>query len=130
MENHSDEIIPLSFDMEWPFNFQTGPGKSALIQICAKIDLCYLFHISQIKSLPASLVKLLTHDKVKLHGVNVKNDCRKLQRDFPEIDSQKMVDQCTDLGVWCNAVTGTGGRWSMERLVKHLVSRIFLKLLK
>lgn len=108
--------------MEWPFNFQTGPGKSALIQICAKIDLCYLFHISQIKSLPASLVQLLTHDKVKLHGVNVKNDCRKLQRDFPEINSQKMVDQCTDLGVWCNTVTGTGGRWSMERLVKHLVN--------
>lgn len=54
------------------------------------------------------------------------SDCRKLERDFPEVTSQKMVDQCIDLGAYCNAVMNTGGRWSMERLVWYLVSILVL----
>lgn len=54
------------------------------------------------------------------------SDCRKLQRDFPTVDSQRMIDQCKDLGVWCNFVMRTSGRWSMERLVMHIVSRRIL----
>lgn len=50
------------------------------------------------------------------------SDCRKLERDFPEVNAQKMIDQCIDLGVYCNDVWNTGGRWSMERLVWHVVS--------
>lgn len=68
----TDDRIPIAFDMEWPFTFQTGPGKSAVIQLCLDIDLCYVFHIAELKKLPASLVLLLTHDAVCLHGVNVK----------------------------------------------------------
>lgn len=51
----------------------------------------------------------------------VYSDFRKLQRDYPAVDSQKMIDRCRDLGVWCNEVMNTGGRWSMERLVMHIV---------
>lgn len=50
------------------------------------------------------------------------SDLRKLQRDYPAVDSQRMIDSCTDLGPWCNSVCNTGGRWSMERLVMYLVS--------
>lgn len=32
-----------------------------------------------------------------------------------------MIDQCIDLGVWCNEVIGSSGRWSMARLVVHIV---------
>lgn len=53
------------------------------------------------------------------------SDLRKLQRDYPVVDSQRLVDQCRDLGVWNNAVCNTGGRWSMERLVMYLVSVFF-----
>lgn len=67
-----EEIIPIAFDMEWPFSFKTGPGKSALIQICAITDVCYLYHLTNIKKLPAVLLELLCHKKVKLHGVNIK----------------------------------------------------------
>lgn len=66
------EMIPIAFDMEWPFTFQTGPGKTAVIQLCADIELCYVFHVAELKKLPTTLVQLLTHDKVLLHGVNVK----------------------------------------------------------
>lgn len=126
--------------MEWPFSFQTGPGKSAVIQLCADVDICYIFHLSDLKKLPAVLVALLNHDKVVCHGVNIKklvrnsygklnifndlfySDFRKLERDFPEVKVQKMIDQCLDLGVWCNSVLDTSGRWSMERLVRQIVN--------
>lgn len=68
----TNEMIPIAFDMEWPFTFQTGPGKTAVIQLCADIDLCYVLHIAALKKLPAALVQLLMHDKVCLHGVNIK----------------------------------------------------------
>lgn len=113
-------VIPIAFDMEWPFTFQTGAGRSAVIQLCADVNLCYVLHISKLKVLPPALLELLYHEKVCLHGVCVKNDLRKLQRDYPAVDSQRMVDQCKDLGVWCNEVCNTGGRWSMERLVMYL----------
>lgn len=86
------EIVPIAFDMEWPFSFQNGPGKSAVnfigscsvyqlillitftqvIQLCADINVCFVFHISQLTKLPAALVQLLEHPKVRLHGVNIK----------------------------------------------------------
>lgn len=58
--------------MEWPFTFTTGPGRTAVIQLCAGLDICYVFHVYNLKKLPASLIQLLIHDKVCLHGVNIK----------------------------------------------------------
>lgn len=71
-KQETNEMIPIAFDMEWPFTFQTGPGKTAVIQLCANIELCYVFHIANLKKLPSALVKLLTNDKVCLNGVNIK----------------------------------------------------------
>lgn len=66
------DFIPLAFDMEWPFSFKTGPGKSALIQVCYDINICYLFQISELSRLPGPLTILLKHPKVRCHGVNIK----------------------------------------------------------
>lgn len=66
------DFIPLAFDMEWPFSFKTGPGKSALIQVCYDINICYLFQISELSRLPRPLTILLKHPKVRCHGVNIK----------------------------------------------------------
>ncbi|XP_055585882.1 3'-5' exonuclease [Uranotaenia lowii] len=111
------EQIPIAFDLEWPFSFQTGPGRVALMQLCADTDLCYLFQISCLKKLPAAMLALLNHPRVQLHGVNVKNDFRKLARDYPEAYADKMISQCVDLGQWYNLIYGSRGIWSMERLV-------------
>lgn len=111
------DVIPIAFDMEWPFSFQTGSGRTAVMQLCADINVCYVFHIFELKRLPAALWQLLNHDKVRLHGVNIKNDFRKLERDFPAVKVEKMIGQCVELSTYCNAVMNTGGRWSMERLV-------------
>lgn len=67
-----DGLVPIAFDMEWPFSFKTGPGKSAVIQICAEENVCYIFQLTNLKKLPAALVQLLKHKRVRLHGVNVK----------------------------------------------------------
>lgn len=107
--------------MEWPFSFQTGPGKSAVIQLCADITECYVFHVSNLKKLPVALLELLQNPKILLHGVNIKNDCRKLSRDFPEANGDQMIERCRDLGVWSNDVLDTSGRWSLERLVSEVV---------
>lgn len=149
VNKHEDKVVPIAFDMEWPFTFQTGSGKTAVIQLCADINMCYVFHVYDLKKMPAVLVALLKHDKVVLHGVNIKkwvpvvvvageaifhflsvvllfySDFRKLERDFPEVSVQKMIDQCVDLGVYCNSVMNTGGRWSMANLVSYIVSHRF-----
>ena len=112
-----EDLVPVSFDMEWTFNFQTGPEKTSLIQVCIDLDECFLFHLPQLKKLPASLYAFLNHPRVILHGVNIKNDLRKLERDFSYIKADPMIEKCKDLGVWYNEVFNSSGRWSMERLV-------------
>ncbi|XP_030369869.1 Werner Syndrome-like exonuclease [Scaptodrosophila lebanonensis] len=117
------DVVPMAFDMEWPFSFQTGPGKSSVIQICVEEKCCYVYQLSKLKKLPAALVALLNHPKVRLHGVNIKSDFRKLQRDFPEVSAEPLIEKCVDLGVWCNEVCETGGRWSLERLANFIVKK-------
>lgn len=112
-----EDEVPLSFDMEWTFSFTSGPEKTSLIQVCYDLDECLLFHLPQLKKLPASLSALLNHPRVVLHGVNIKNDLRKLERDFPIMKADPMIEKCKDLGVWYNEVFNSSGRWSMERLV-------------
>lgn len=73
MEKQIDVVdIPIAFDMEWPFSFQTGPGRSAVIQLCADLNVCYVLHISQLDELPKSLLDVIYHPKVVLHGVCIK----------------------------------------------------------
>ncbi|XP_023161154.2 Werner Syndrome-like exonuclease [Drosophila hydei] len=117
------EIVPMAFDMEWPFSFQTGPGKSSVIQICVDERCCYVYQLSKLKKIPAALVALINHPKVRLHGVNIKADFRKLARDFPEVAAEPLIEKCVDLGVWCNEVCETGGRWSLERLANFIARK-------
>lgn len=71
-----------------------------------------------------TVICILCH---RLHAqYSFSSDCRKLERDFPEVSGQKMIDQCVDLGVYCNSVMNTGGRWSMERLVWYLVCTLLV----
>lgn len=116
-EREGDEKIGVAFDMEWTFSFQTGPDKTSLIQLCIDMDDCYLLQLTKLKKLPATLSMFLNHPRVILHGVNIKNDLRKLERDFPLIKSDPLIEKCLDLGVFYNEVYNSSGRWSMERLV-------------
>ncbi|KAL6423951.1 hypothetical protein ACFW04_009711 [Cataglyphis niger] len=112
-----EKVIPIGFDLEWPFNFQTGSGKTALVQICLDVNVCYLLHIYSLNKLPATFVELLCHPKVVLVGVNIKNDLRKLERDFKEFPAQKVVESnCLDCGPFANQRLNRSGRWSLERL--------------
>lgn len=117
------EIVPIAFDLEWPFSFQTGPGKVALMQLCLEENECFLFHLTPLAKIPASLMALLSHPKVRLHGVNIKNDIRKLKRDFPEVTIDTLIENCIDLGPWCNEVCNTGGRWSLDRLSAYICEK-------
>lgn len=72
VEKSTNQIIPIGFDLEWPFSFQTGSGKTALAQICMEYKNCYLLHLYELKTLPAAFVELLAHPKVRIVGVNIK----------------------------------------------------------
>ncbi|XP_050513332.1 3'-5' exonuclease [Diabrotica virgifera virgifera] len=115
------DLLIIGFDMEWPFNFQTGPGKTATIQISYDEEHCYIFHVSKIRNLPSSLSQLLIHPNVRLTGNCIKRDVRKLARDFAGFDGDKMVDNCVDLGLFANRVLSIRDRWSLERLVEHFL---------
>lgn len=52
------------------------------------------------------------------------SDFRKLGRDFPEINSDDLIVNGLDLGVWCNEVCETGGRWSLDRLAAYTVKKL------
>lgn len=57
------------------------------------------------------------------------SDFRKLHRDFPEVKPDLLISQCKDLGMWWNAIHGTRGLWSLERLVKLIVNVFYYNLL-
>lgn len=118
------KIVPVGFDLEWPFNFQTGSGKTALVQICLENSTCYLLYVYTLKKLPAAFVELLCHPKVKLVGVNVRNDVWKLGRDFKEFPAQKVVENnCLDCGTYANRVLKRSCRWSLEKLTAYLLRK-------
>ncbi|KAG7211798.1 hypothetical protein KM043_011029 [Ampulex compressa] len=124
VERHEGETVPIGFDLEWPFSFQTGSGKTALAQICLNDTACHLLHIYSLKKLPASFVLLLSHPKVRLVGVNIKNDIWKLGRDFKEFPAKKIVESnCIDSGVFANQTLQRSCRWSLERLTAYLLKK-------
>lgn len=120
-QQQEDRPIPIAFDLEWPFSFQTGPGRTALMQLCAAPDRCLLLQLSCLQKLPAALLQLLYHPRVLLHGVNVKNDFRKLARDFPAVSADLLIERCVELGQWYNRLHGTTGIWSLARLVEQVL---------
>ncbi|XP_023707539.1 Werner Syndrome-like exonuclease isoform X2 [Cryptotermes secundus] len=117
----TQEELVIGFDMEWPVHFKTGSGKTALIQICAEEQTCYLFHVSCMRSLPEAFVHLLKHPKFKLVGVNIKNDLWKLSRDFGITVKPLIESRVVDLGELANETLRSGQRWSLDRLVLHVI---------
>ncbi|KAH1015554.1 hypothetical protein HUJ05_013262 [Dendroctonus ponderosae] len=116
-----DQVFVVGFDLEWPFSFQTGPGKTALMQICPTTHICHLFHFTHLKKLPKGLYEFLQHPKVRLTGINIKNDVRKLARDFGGFDVNKLLNNCIDSGVMANGILPVTQRWSMEKLVDYVL---------
>nr|XP_033329810.1 Werner Syndrome-like exonuclease isoform X3 [Megalopta genalis] len=124
IEGCDSDIVPIGFDLEWSFSFKTGSGKTALVQICFHDTVCHLLHVYSLKKLPAAFVILLSHPKVKLVGVNVKNDIWKLGRDFKEFPALKVVENnCMDSGTFANRVLNRSCRWSLEKLTAYLLKK-------
>lgn len=113
----------LGFDIEWPFSFKGGSGKVALIQICPDKNLCFLLHVSTLTSLPKTLVFLLNHKHVKLVGVNIANDIRKIGRDF-KLDVRYILENnIVELGTLANEVLNVSQRWSLAGLVLNQLGK-------
>ncbi|KAJ3639752.1 hypothetical protein Zmor_003092 [Zophobas morio] len=121
LADDAPDVLVVGFDIEWPFSFQTGSGKAALIQISPDLQSCILIQISDLKSLPKGLAVFLAHPKVRITGVNIKNDIRKLSRDFSGFDAERIIENCVDSGVLANKILPVQQRWSMAKLVGYLL---------
>ncbi|KAJ8957657.1 hypothetical protein NQ318_017549 [Aromia moschata] len=120
----TDDLMVVGFDMEWSFSFETGPGKTAVIQISPDLNTCYILHVSKLRNLPKGLSEFLAHPKVRLTGNNIKKyfDVRKLARDFTGFDVDRLIENCIDLGVMANSILPVKQRWSLEKLVDYTLN--------
>ncbi|XP_041033594.1 Werner syndrome ATP-dependent helicase homolog isoform X2 [Carcharodon carcharias] len=109
----------IGFDMEWPPTYIKGKvGKVALIQLCASVNKCYLFHISSMSGFPSGLKRLLEDEAVKKVGVGIDGDHWKLMRDY-DIKLKGFVE-LTDVA---NQKLKCAETWSLNGLVKHLCGK-------
>ncbi|KAG5681091.1 hypothetical protein PVAND_010557 [Polypedilum vanderplanki] len=115
----TNEKIPVAFDMEWSFDYKSGAGKTAVIQICYDVKECYVVHMSKVQRVPAALTIFLKNEHIVLHGVNIKNDFRKLERDFPCIKADPLIEKCVDLRTYYNDVFNSSEKWSLQTLCAH-----------
>ena len=74
----------LGFDVEWRPNYVKGavPNRVALVQLAEPGGQVVLTRLARAKTLHPDIVDLLTHARVVLVGVGVKEDVKKLTRDF------------------------------------------------
>lgn len=77
-------LLLLGFDVEWRPNYVKGavPNKVALVQLAEPGGEVVLTRLARAKTLHPAIVDLLTHARVVLVGVGVKEDLKKLTRDF------------------------------------------------
>ncbi|XP_023593602.1 bifunctional 3'-5' exonuclease/ATP-dependent helicase WRN isoform X1 [Trichechus manatus latirostris] len=113
----------IGFDMEWPPVYSNVKlGRVALIQLCVSESKCYLFHVSSMSVFPQGLKMLLENEAIKKAGVGIEGDQWKLLRDF-DIKLKSFVE----LTNVANEKLKCMETWSLNGLVKHLLSKQLLK---
>ena len=77
-------LLLLGFDVEWRPNYVKGavPNRVALVQLAEPGGEVVLTRLARAKTLHPAIVDLLTHARVVLVGVGVREDVKKLTRDF------------------------------------------------
>lgn len=123
MISDDNKEIPVAFDLEWTFDYKSGPKPVAVLQICFNLDSCHIVQMSALTRIPASLTTFLNHSSIILHGVNIKNDIRKLSRDFPCFKADKLLEKSVELGDYYNNVFNSAERWSLNRLSAQTIKQ-------
>ncbi|KAE9387853.1 hypothetical protein BT96DRAFT_948054 [Gymnopus androsaceus JB14] len=82
LDQEPSAALYLSLDAEW--NVRRRIGVSVL-QLCAHIDppAVYIISVHQLSSLPPSLLRLLTSERVYKVGSRIKGDLTRLRKQFP-----------------------------------------------
>nr|XP_029502803.1 Werner syndrome ATP-dependent helicase isoform X1 [Oncorhynchus nerka] len=113
----------VGFDIEWPPSFTKGQKKKvALVQLCASVEKCYLFHLSPMSRFPTGLKIFLEDETIRKVGVGIEGDMWKLLSDF-DVKLKNFVE----LGDLANGRLRCGERWSLDGLVKHLFKKRLFK---
>ena len=110
----------MGFDCEWPCDKRSGEqGKLALIQVACSKNI-WLLQVSSLSKLPSALVGFLEDMEIKKAGRAVNGDCKKIERDFPGIRCQGMLE----LASFCKERDAIGdARMGLEAICKKLLYR-------
>ncbi|XP_054276968.1 3'-5' exonuclease-like [Macrosteles quadrilineatus] len=119
------EDLIVGFDLEWPVQFTMGTRqpKTALIQFCPCVSVCYIFQVTEWNYLPKVFIDFISHPKVRLVGVNVKADIWKLGRDFDISVAHIVESNVIDLKSLANQIFSTQDTWSLGRLVLYVLKK-------
>ena len=114
----------MGFDCEWPCDKRSGEqGKLALIQVACSKNI-WLLQVSSLSELPSALVSFLEDIEIKKAGRAVNGDCKKIERDFPGIRCQGMLE----LASFCKERDAIGdARMGLEAICKKLLYRLLPK---
>ncbi|KAG7450236.1 ribonuclease H-like protein [Guyanagaster necrorhizus] len=90
----------VGFDLEWKPTFARGARENpvALVQIATATDV-FLFHLSAMSTVPASLMRFLQNSSIIKVGVGIQNDVKKLYNDY-----RLSVLSCVDLSMFARSV--------------------------
>ena len=96
----SPSLLLLGFDVEWRPNYVKGavPNRVALVQLAEPGGEVVLTRLARAKTLHPAIVDLLTHARVVLVGVGVKEDVKKLTRDFAGCFAAARARRAAELG--------------------------------
>jgi len=115
--------IVFGFDLEWPVNFTGRAAKTALMQICMSEKECFLFHIYNLNNLPSNLISLLKHQNVKLAGINIEHDIKKLAQDFNVDLTTVIQNKIIELSDLANTKLRSNTEWGLASLTHRLVGK-------
>ncbi|XP_048756196.1 bifunctional 3'-5' exonuclease/ATP-dependent helicase WRN-like [Ostrea edulis] len=111
----------IGFDMEWPVTYCPGrQEKTAVLQLCTAADVCYVFHLSCIGSLPSGIQQLILSPKILKVGVGIQSDMWKLERDYGLSVGPVIKSSVVDLSDYANQVLKANEMWSLDGLLRHL----------
>ena len=121
---NTNKNLCIGFDIEWRPNYVKGetPNCVALLQLCEPSGTILLTRLVKQPSLHEKIIALLTHPNVVLLGIGVKEDVKKLVRDFRESFVQsceglkeKFISFC-DLGEVAKKLTPDADGFSLKKL--------------
>ncbi|CAM6105060.1 unnamed protein product [Calypogeia fissa] len=119
LQQTTEGVVPIGFDLEWRANFHKGeiPSKVAVLQLCLDGRRCDVMQIIY-SGIPAALQDLLETPTTLKVGVGIFGDAFRLRQDY-QIATRKIAD----LSILANKKMKNPKQWSLAALALELTGK-------